>query len=175
LPSSPRASKQLGGARPATRFSGRPRCSPPPPGGYKASPAAARTLALLFPFPDALPRPPRANPSSTETAGRRSIRRRRASPAVADPAIALRVSSSFSPCPRLGPSRPVAMPATGYCPGRRRTSPPATLRWPIAGGAATKCLPASSCAVCPRARARLRPQSADCIDTCELMATLTSC
>nr|XP_051221969.1 uncharacterized protein LOC127340237 [Lolium perenne] len=36
------------------------------------------------------------------------------------------------------------MAATGYCPGLRRTSPPATLRWPKAGGAATKRPAASS-------------------------------
>ncbi|KAK1616454.1 hypothetical protein QYE76_021971 [Lolium multiflorum] len=50
-----------------------------------------------------------------------------------------------APCPWLTPSRPLAPPVTGTCPGRRSASPPAMLRPSPARAATTKRLPAVAC------------------------------
>ncbi|KAK1695762.1 hypothetical protein QYE76_012459 [Lolium multiflorum] len=83
------------------------------------------------------------------------------SPELAVTSIGVRVSCCVPRCPRFTSSRSLEPPPCATCPGRRISSPPATLRWPIAGGAATKRLAASPRTVPPPARLESLPKSAD--------------
>jgi hypothetical protein len=57
MPSSSPRLQAGAGSTPATRWCRRPRCSPPPPGGYKARPRRRRRTLAPFPlFSRALPR-----------------------------------------------------------------------------------------------------------------------